>query len=73
IESVKAVSDLIAPISGEVTAVNEAVSDDLEILLGDAYEAGWMIRIEPEGDSAAAFGALLAAEAYDGLCAAQDH
>jgi glycine cleavage system H protein len=73
IESVKAVSDLMAPISGEVTAVNEAVSDDLEILLGDAYEAGWMIRIQPEGDAAAELEEMLDAEVYDKLCAEQDH
>jgi glycine cleavage system H protein len=45
VESVKAVSDLIAPLSGEVTAVNEALLDAPETINDDPYGAGWLIRI----------------------------
>jgi glycine cleavage system H protein len=45
VESVKAVSDVIAPLSGEVTAVNEAVSETPELINEDPYEAGWLIKV----------------------------
>ncbi len=45
LESVKAVSDIIAPASGEVLAVNEAVRDAPETVNGDPYGAGWLIRV----------------------------
>jgi glycine cleavage system H protein len=45
VESVKAVSDLYAPVSGEVVEVNEALSDAPEEINADPYERGWMIRI----------------------------
>ena len=46
IESVKAVSDVIAPLSGEVTAVNEAVSATGELINEDPYGAGWLIKVK---------------------------
>lgn len=46
IESVKTVSDLIAPLSGEVIAVNEKVIKDLDILAEDPFEEGWLVRIK---------------------------
>jgi glycine cleavage system H protein len=46
IESVKAVSDVIAPLSGEVTAVNEAVSETPELVNEDPYEAGWLVKLK---------------------------
>jgi glycine cleavage system H protein len=62
VESVKAVSDLIAPLSGEVLAVNQAVVDAPETVNEDPYAEGWLVRIrvsEPsEVDS------LLDASAY---------
>ena len=62
VESVKAVSDLIAPLSGEVLEVNEKVTDAPETVNADPYGDGWLIRIrmsEPaEADS------LLDVEAY---------
>jgi glycine cleavage system H protein len=62
IESVKAVSDVFAPLSGEVTEVNEAVSETPELINEDAYEAGWLIKVKltdpSEQDS------LLDAETY---------
>jgi len=46
VESVKAASDVYAPVSGEITAVNTAVSDSPESVNQDAY-AAWMFRIKP--------------------------
>jgi glycine cleavage system H protein len=45
VESVKAVSDLIAPLSGEVIAVNQALVDAPETVNDDPYGEGWLIRI----------------------------
>ncbi|MEO7229783.1 MAG: glycine cleavage system protein H, partial [Candidatus Limnocylindrales bacterium] len=45
VESVKAVSDLFAPISGEVVATNEALAAEPELANSDPYGAGWMIRL----------------------------
>ncbi len=47
IESVKAVSDLISPVSGEVVRVNDELEDAPEIVNGDCYGAGWMLEIRP--------------------------
>jgi len=46
IESVKAVSDVIAPLSGEVIAVNDALSDKPETINGDPYGEGWLVRVK---------------------------
>lgn len=46
IESVKAVSELFAPASGKVTAVNDALVDTPETVASDCYGAGWLIKIE---------------------------
>ncbi|HVR40379.1 MAG TPA: glycine cleavage system protein GcvH [Thermoanaerobaculia bacterium] len=45
IESVKAVSDLFAPVTGEVVEVNEALADKPELVNTDPYGDGWMIRV----------------------------
>ena len=45
VESVKAVSDVIAPLSGEVVEVNEALGDSPEAINDDSYEAGWLIKV----------------------------
>jgi len=47
IESVKAASDIYAPISGKVTGVNEALNDAPEIVNESAEDAGWMALLEP--------------------------
>jgi glycine cleavage system H protein len=47
IESVKAVSDLNAPVSGEVSAINEELVDQPEIINEECYGAGWIIKIKP--------------------------
>jgi glycine cleavage system H protein len=46
VESVKAVSDLYAPVSGEVTEVNEALRESPELLNSDAFGDGWILRVE---------------------------
>ena len=46
IEAVKAVSDLFAPLSGEVVEINAALEDDPMVINRDAYGDGWMVRIE---------------------------
>jgi len=47
VESVKAVSDLLAPISGKVVKVNTTLQDSPEYVNEDPYDGGWMIQIEP--------------------------
>jgi glycine cleavage system H protein len=70
LESVKAVSDIIAPLSGTITEVNEEVVDAPEIINESPYEAGWLIKVklsEPgEVD------ALVSAEEYDDIVAAEE-
>ena len=45
VESVKAVSDVVAPMSGEVVEVNEELGDGPEAINGDPYGAGWMVKV----------------------------
>lgn len=47
VESVKAASDFYAPISGVVTAVNEAVIADPSVVNNDPYDAGWLVQLKP--------------------------
>ena len=67
VESVKAVSDLFAPLSGEVLAANDALTGSPELINGDPFGDGWMIRLRLK-DSAEVDG-LLDASAYDALTA----
>jgi glycine cleavage system H protein len=46
VESVKAVSDVIAPLSGEIVEVNEALSDSPETINDDPYGAGWLVKVK---------------------------
>jgi len=71
IESVKAVSDVYAPVSGEVVEVNAALPGALETLGTDPYGAGWLVRLRP--DAAAEMAALLDQTAYDALVKSQPH
>jgi glycine cleavage system H protein len=66
VESVKAASDVYAPVAGEVTAVNEALKDAPETLNADAF-AAWMWKMKPAGD----LSGLMNAEAYKQNIAAQ--
>jgi glycine cleavage system H protein len=45
VESVKAVSDVVAPLSGEIVEVNVALGDDPEAINNDPYGAGWMVKV----------------------------
>lgn len=60
VESVKAVSDLYAPIEGEVVEVNEALNDAPEKINEDPYGDGWIVRLRVSED-----GDLLSAEEYE--------
>ncbi|WP_201535798.1 glycine cleavage system protein GcvH [Psychrobacter ciconiae] len=63
VESVKAASDVYAPISGEVVAINESLEDDPEIINSDPYGDGWFFKLKPE--NMADFEALMSAEDYE--------
>jgi glycine cleavage system H protein len=67
VESVKAVSDLFAPVSGEVVEANAAVTTEPELVNKEPYGAGWMLRVRV-GDPAQLNG-LLEPAAYDALTA----
>jgi len=71
VESVKAASDVYSPVSGEVVAVNEAISDSPELVNKEPYGEGWMMRIKPV--AAADVDALLDAEAYQALIDSEEH
>jgi glycine cleavage system H protein len=62
VESVKAVSDVYAPLSGEITAVNEALSDSPEAINEDPYGKGWLVKVKLSDASEA--DQLLDAAAY---------
>ncbi len=67
VDSVKAVSELYAPVDGEVAEINAALEDAPESVNDAPYEAGWMLKIKPADP--AAFEGLLSAEAYTKLVA----
>jgi glycine cleavage system H protein len=60
VESVKAVSDLYAPVGGEVTEVNEALNDNPEKINEDPYGDGWIVKLRVSGE-----GDLLSAADYE--------
>jgi len=70
VESVKAASDVYAPIAGEITAVNTSVSDSPESVNKDAYGA-WMFKLKP--GNAADIDKLLDAKGYEALVASEAH
>lgn len=61
VESVKAVSDLFAPVTGVVTKVNDSLADSPEMVNDDSYDEGWMIEVEMS-DPAEALALLTAAQ-----------
>ena len=71
VESVKAASDIYAPVSGTITEVNEALEDAPETVNQDPYGDGWFFKIEP--DDAAQLDELLDAAAYAEVCEADEH
>jgi glycine cleavage system H protein len=64
LESTKSVSDLFAPVSGTVTAVNEALADQPDLVNTDPYGEGWLIDVEL--DDADEVDGLMDAETYEG-------
>jgi glycine cleavage system H protein len=67
IESVKAVSNLYSPVSGEVIEVNKALPDNLDWLTADPWQKAWMVKVRVTAKS----GDLMDAKAYDAHCAAE--
>ena len=71
VESVKAASDIYSPLSGEISAVNEAVTDTPEIVNQSPYENGWLFELKPSAK--AEIDDLLNADAYNELAEADNH
>ena len=71
IESVKAVSDLFAPISGHVLRVNGAVVEKPELVNADPHGEGWLLEVKLA--DASELDQLLSAAEYDALIAAEEH
>lgn len=69
IESVKAASDLYAPVSGKVVEINAGLEKTPELVNQSPYEKGWLVRIEVATEAEAA--SLLSASQYDALIAEQ--
>ncbi|HEY6573057.1 MAG TPA: glycine cleavage system protein GcvH [Candidatus Eisenbacteria bacterium] len=68
IDAVKTVSDLFAPVGGEIVAVNTSLKDDPALVNQSPYEKGWMVRIRVENP--AEINALLTSDDYDKLLGA---
>ena len=71
IESVKAVSDLYAPVSGEVIEINKKLENDPSLISSDPYGAGWMIKIKIEDGTT--LDHMLTPEKYEQQIASQGH
>jgi glycine cleavage system H protein len=67
VESVKAASDIYAPVSGAIAAVNAALQGDPSLVNKDCYGSGWLVRISPS--AAGEWDGLLDAAAYEKECA----
>ncbi len=70
IESVKAVFDLKAPVSGKVAEVNAKMAEDFEALARDPFVQGWLVKLEAPG---ADLSGLMDAAAYEKFCAEEHH
>jgi glycine cleavage system H protein len=71
VESVKAASDIYAPVSGEVIAVNDALSDAPETINSDPYEGGWIFKLKISDKSE--LDNLLTPDEYSELAENEDH
>ncbi len=71
VESVKAASDIYAPVSGTIVAVNALLEEAPEKVNQDPYGDGWFFRIQPSGGDE--LNALLDAQSYAELCASETH
>lgn len=69
VESVKAASDVYAPVSGEVIEVNESLSDDPSKVNSEPFEGGWMMKVKVTGGG----DDLLDAKAYEAHCESGGH
>ena len=70
VESVKAASDIYAPLTGEVVATNEGLEDAPETVNSDAFNDGWFFKLQPQNISE--LDALMSAEEYEQLCDEED-
>lgn len=70
VESVKAASDIYAPVAGEVIAVNEQLEDEPETVNADPYNDGWFFKLQPSDISE--LEALLSADDYQVKCDEED-
>ena len=70
IESVKAASDMYAPVSGTVIAANDEIVESPDILQADAYSGGWMMKIEVAATQE--YESLLDADAYENFLKSQE-
>jgi glycine cleavage system H protein len=70
VESVKAASDIYAPVGGEVLAINERLEDEPETVNADPYNDGWFFKLQPSDTSE--LDALLSAEDYQSKCDEED-
>lgn len=70
VESVKAASDIYAPVTGEVIAINEALEDAPETVNSDAFNDGWFFKLQPE--DMGELDALMSAEEYEQFCDEED-
>ncbi len=66
VESVKAASDIYMPVSGEIVAVNEKLSDTPQLVNEDPFGAGWLVRLRPSNPEQ--YEALWDADAYEKHC-----
>lgn len=71
VESVKAASDIYAPVSGKIVAINTALTETPDLVNSDPYGEGWLFRIQPADDSD--LNELLDAESYSAQVAAEGH
>lgn len=69
VESVKAASDVYAPVGGEVVEANEGLADSPETVNQDPYGEGWLFRVKPEGDPQD----LMDPDAYQALVDSESH
>lgn len=71
VESVKAVSDLYAPVSGEVIGRNDALPDNLDLLTTSPFDGGWMVKVRLS--NAGELSSLLSQTAYKAHCDTEKH
>ena len=70
VESVKAASDMYAPVGGEVIAINEQLEDEPETVNSDPYNDGWFYRLQPSDTTE--LDALLSPDDYQAKCAEEE-